>query len=208
MTVRRLFGQTVGERLISTATRQEDLAARLRDAGLVKWDPSAFSRLIQGKRGVQLEEAIVLCAALGLPLHRLFDGSEIVTLPGGHEVPGAQVRDVIQHGVVQAGHAAATVLDDLAPGHLRPGPAEQVDRDLRITPVELVDRAITLWRMPFADALERRMAESEEAFSGIDPGRPGANLARAANGVTVTARHRRGWLGHHLRRMTEELRNA
>jgi transcriptional regulator with XRE-family HTH domain len=54
--------------------RQEDLADELH------WDRAIISRIEQGRRRIQLADAIALCEALGIELRQLLQGVPATTL--------------------------------------------------------------------------------------------------------------------------------
>lgn len=204
--VRGLVGRNIAALLEAQNMRQEDLSTRVRAAGAADWPQETVSRYVKGTRALTLEDTVVLAAALGVPFTRLLIGGDHVTLLG-NVVLAAQVRDVVQHGRVQADSANGSVLDALALGEATEVTAveQQLADTLQVTVREVVNAAYRLWDLPPDDELESRMRKSREAFTGSRGGSIDA-AARAMGQVPQTThKQERAWRGHHVAVMAKDL---
>jgi hypothetical protein len=161
------------------------------------------SRFTSGIRSLTLEEAIVLCAALGVPLSKLLDGDDDAVLVG-QPVPLGQVRDVLAHGSVVE-HSGDTVLDRLsdAVGGAHAPLADRIASELGCTPREVDLLSMRLWSLPAAEEVERRVDQSWETATGTTRGLPSVFMLNRPDERRV-----RGWRGLHAAAVTEDLREA
>lgn len=66
-----IFAQRMDEELRSMRLTRADLARRVSALSGTTLDPSAITRVINGERGVRLEEAVRIAEVLGVPLSSL-----------------------------------------------------------------------------------------------------------------------------------------
>jgi transcriptional regulator with XRE-family HTH domain len=203
--IRGFVGRNVSRLLEIRGWPQDDLARRAQVAGLAKWDQTVVSRIASGQRTLSLEDAVVLSAVFSVPLVELLHGEGQVLLAGA-PVPAAQLRDVVSTGRVADAHRGDSLLDTLTTGTDDSSLlAARIASELGVTARQVERAAWALWSLRVDDELERRMAESTKAFTGTDP--RDARFAGTISGITVDARRRRAWQGHHVPTMADELRD-
>lgn len=130
--VRGFVGDRLQALMDQHGIRQEDLATAVSDRGLGDWTQPTVARFIAGSRSLTLEEVVILCAVLGEPLTEFLPGDDPCTL-NNQPVTVAQVRDVLEHGTVRAGHSTGGALE-VEPSRGTRTLSERIAQQLGTTP--------------------------------------------------------------------------
>ena len=196
--LRGLVGRNIQQALDSVGYIQHsELATALRRRGLSTWDKTTVSRLVGGKRGLGLDEAVVLCSVLQVPMTQLLAGDDTVTL-AGNPVPAAQLRDIVQNGRVGVLHRGSTVLDDVTA--TTQWLTDTVADKLGLDPAEVNRLAQLIYQRAVEDEYLDRMAASFRAWQREQPG------AQPDEQTQAFRRRTAAWSGHHLRAITDQIR--
>ena len=189
--VRRLAGRNI-QRLLDEQGRHQDWLALQAQAHGRQWDQSTVSRFVKGGRALTLEDALSFLLLLNVPLVDLLRGDDTVTL-ADTEMSAEELRDL-----VMTGRSTAVVPEAAQPA------TERLAALLGVTTQEVDDSAIRLWDLTADEELEKRVARSHKAYSGVDPMEPLADL-RSLAAPAVDPRRRRAWESHHERAMAAEI---
>lgn len=159
-TVSVAIGQAVRRRRLEAGLSQDEMAQQIRGTGL-RWSSSVVAALENGRKKVDIGEAVLLARALDVSVADLIESDRIELAPGAITT-GAVLRDALS-GMVPAAEAErqraagrrAALVDAMA----IQDSVVTLARRLRIPPEVVASGAVDLWDRGFLAERESRMAE-------------------------------------------------